>query len=350
MLYLFNSGGKPQYISNVCNTLYLPKGAKNTYQYSSQYMMDDFDNVKEGDPAIIVFVDTAENKYYPLRYATLLKFTREAGRGYFDVQLGGYLRNSIKLLSFQNEITNQFGDSLFRREADCTSGYLAFTGTELNCLQNNSTNEKESELWASTVKRIMNCACFQSDCVFTKFLLTDKKGKELHPIAGTTDYCIKRNHEYNLILNHINDIDSLSCRPSASPCVENPSVMWGNNNGVTTHKVVFRGDDNIVIYPEITTDNGDKIKKCANASIKLVAKTHPVLKNILRFGSLLFFALSIFISTVIASYDPLDSNTSICEPLKIIANGNVKYFVLGACAVIDGLMMFILDLFRPTKK
>ena len=45
MLYLFNSGARPEYVKNVLHTLHLPKGAINKYQY-------EIDRTNYVDPAI----------------------------------------------------------------------------------------------------------------------------------------------------------------------------------------------------------------------------------------------------------------------------------------------------------
>lgn len=97
MLYLFNSAARPTYVENVLNTLHLPNGAINVYQYETfdnDYIDPSIDKNMEkinGEDVIIVFIDRNddspnENRYIPLRRGVLRVCEKGQGKSYFYVE------------------------------------------------------------------------------------------------------------------------------------------------------------------------------------------------------------------------------------------------------------------------
>lgn len=237
MLYLFNSAGDKKYVVNVLNTLSLPIGTENVYQYTINTVEKNYDNCyveismlqkiqkrqekherlfrsTEKD-VLIIFVDRdnrqRDDKYYryiPLRKAVLQKIIIEDDRIYFTVRLGDYC-NTKAIEKFNSYLIDKMGDKLFRpiegkTEVDGEKekghfGYLAScSDDDYSVLEIEST----SNSWSITVQELGELPTFiMSKVIFTKLKIVKKntqtqvniKGNQLRLVAGKK-YSISVSH------------------------------------------------------------------------------------------------------------------------------------------------------------
>lgn len=194
MLYLFNSGARPEYVKNVLHTLHLPKGAINKYQYEidrTNYVdrTIKYPSKKEVEKVLIVFIDRHDdnpdaNKYIPLRYGELKRIELKESKVFFYVKLCDYISEPR---NFQKKIKEKFCDKLFYKKGKKEYGHLAFKGEDIIGDYVSDDND-----WIKTVKNISECSYLKdTKCIFTKFTLKDKNSKTIAPTIKNGEWSYK---------------------------------------------------------------------------------------------------------------------------------------------------------------
>ena len=191
MLYLFNSAARPEYVKNVLNTMYLPNGAVNKYQYETDgtnYVEPGikYPSKKEGEKVAILFIDRhdenpSQNRYIPLRLGRLKRIDSDCGKVFFYVQLGEFIH---KQDDFTKTFTDTFSEKIFYKENSKEFGHLAFEGDDL--FKNNCCND---DAWIQIVKKLVTCEYLQKEkCVFAKFSLLNKSQKIIRPVSKKSEW------------------------------------------------------------------------------------------------------------------------------------------------------------------
>lgn len=102
MLYLFNSGYRPLYVTNVLNTLALPSGYNNEYRYKhsgesrqiSPAFYSALPALRSGLDCVIVFIDRFGPQgyvYHPLRFGKFVSYRDVNDYIHFRVKLGNFV-------------------------------------------------------------------------------------------------------------------------------------------------------------------------------------------------------------------------------------------------------------------
>lgn len=185
MLLLFNSAFRPQYIENVLNTLNLPFGSTNTYQYSissnNKCYIDtsaQVDNCAEGDQVLIIFTDRAipdDFKFFPLRKGVLIESEERQGIIYYHVELHE-ICNVENIAVFTETLKASANGLLFNKSAGGEeTGYFAFK-IDIELAQSLQINEMS---WRKNSEFLSQCDYFKKVFpVFTRFKLYTKNGKK----------------------------------------------------------------------------------------------------------------------------------------------------------------------------
>lgn len=195
MLYLFNSAARPEYVKNVLNTMYLPNGAVNKYQYETDgtnYVEADikYPSKKEGEKVAILFIDRhdenrSENRYIPLRLGRLKRIEYDSGKVFFYVKLCEFIHEQE---NFNEVFTDTFSEKIFYKENNKEFGHLAFRGDDLfkNC-------RGDDNAWIEVVKKLATCEYLQKEkCVFTKFTLVNESQKIIKPVPQKSEWSYQR--------------------------------------------------------------------------------------------------------------------------------------------------------------
>ena len=221
MLYLFNSAGDKEYVKNVLNTMHLPNGCKNLYQYSinknndfknNSYVQHELVNkcvikkeIKKlkSSKALIIFIDKSKNPYefIPLRWATLESVNIRNDRMYFNVVLGE-LCHVNNLESFNADLYRKCSNLLFLPEKKSNEteslkkhkGFLAFENSEIN---NELISNDDS--WKQTIKLLSEIEIFKnSNCLFSKIELFEANRKKPLKLNKKGKFKLKNKKEYRL--------------------------------------------------------------------------------------------------------------------------------------------------------
>ena len=220
MLYLFNSGARVGYIDNILNTMHLPYGSENLYQYSYESNSYVDDSIAEGTikgrkikdaNVLIVFInkDKIPYEYIPLRKAKLILKEDKNGRSYFYVSLREHCSYEGNYELFNKAFINKFGEKLFRSDTKQTKdtidqknnkGFLAFYGDDIPELIKSDENS-----WKATVRKLSECSLFKENVVFTKVDIT----KNMKPVAcnslrvsGSPSYTFKKGTKYTAEMSY----------------------------------------------------------------------------------------------------------------------------------------------------
>ena len=360
MLYLFNSAARPTYVENVLNTLHLPNGAINVYQYETfdnDYIDPSIDKNMEkinGEDVIIVFIDRNddspnENRYIPLRRGVLRVCEKGQGKSYFHVELKNYIVSSDDL---EEKIKTSFSEKLFYVKDGKEYGYLAFRDKEIKLPQKSNKNSP----WLETVKRVMGCAKLKNNnCVYTRFNICNKKGKIVDPSSKNKEWCYTLNPKqtYRIVMDYYvpfadespnADTVTLSFWDNSKKYVESENNSLGVQNGKWESKLIIPESQNefINLNCSLKLTNGDvsitHFKK--NVPIKFKKKSW-----ILQLLPFVIFALSAFVSTLIASfkdYAVTPTEEAADSVARIISNFDTITIaiILGVCAVLEALSLF----------
>lgn len=358
MLYLFNSAARPEYVKNVLNTLHLPNGAINLYQYETNdntYVDPSIESYKKDEKVLITFIDRNDdepqkNRYIPLRFGVLKKHEDEQGKSYFYVELGNFVTG---VESFEDELKDSFKDKLFYKENNIENGYLAFKGEVVPSVQNNDCQDA----WLETIKRVASCSKLKDNsCVYTHFELCNKKSISMTPSSKMKDwiYNLKANKEYSIKLhyyipfaNETSNADTIHCdfsndlRNIISP-VES---TWGVQNGKKEYKILkTESGSELHVQYSLKCSNQDKEIVFSDSPISISFKKKSWLLKALPFP--LFF-ISAFISTFVASmkdyakFGAKESAGFFENLAKFISSFNVTQIsiILAICAVIEALSL-----------
>lgn len=210
MLYLFNSAYRNTYATNVLNTLSLPEGAINEYQYSKTRghynYIDESAFPKEcspNDDVIILFIDRASPnnfEFYPLRRGKFVCCEERDGRVYYYVKLGDFY-SCLDIIQYNYDLKKALNGLLFNCDSDNDDGnkigYFAFKSDHDALL-----GLKADDLsWSKVVESIANCKYIDEKylCIFTRFHLYIGDGKT--PLKVKTNgkdwyYNLKFKHKY----------------------------------------------------------------------------------------------------------------------------------------------------------
>lgn len=111
MLYIFNSGTKPLYRTNMMNTLYLPSGCSNEYRYGERnldrHICDQPDIIPIGEQCLFIFIDryhVGSYQFIPVREGHLIKRAKADDQVIFTLKLDKYLFSS-NLVEFGNQLS-----------------------------------------------------------------------------------------------------------------------------------------------------------------------------------------------------------------------------------------------------
>lgn len=189
MLFLFNSAARAEYVKNVLNTINLPVGAVNDYQYSqtngSYNYVDDSADIKElkklkKDDVLISYMDRDQYPFvfYPLRKGKLVDIKKEAGRLYYYVKLGEYV--TAKDIQLYNSFLRENVEKFLYNETTADDGTITPNGFFAFDSALNIEDKLDTQLdgWKSTISQIQNCKKIKDEncSIFTRISL--KKGKK----------------------------------------------------------------------------------------------------------------------------------------------------------------------------
>ncbi len=215
MLYLFNSGYRPGYTTNVLNTLFLPSGLTNKYRYRIDINVDTSiaNEIKTGDETLITFIDRfAESgyAYYPLRLGKFFQSYSEAGQLFFVIILGECIYPK-KINEFQDLIkTNLSSAGLPKvvnedRNSDNDGKYALISPNLINA---QSSFLREDEAWSACINDISKTTAFKptasNEYVFLKASIHSGrghgKGEELKIKESTEGFSLFTEESYILKL------------------------------------------------------------------------------------------------------------------------------------------------------
>lgn len=221
MLYIFNSAFRPLYRENVINTLSLPAGVINTYQYSLSsntkcYIDESAMPIRAGAglEVMVIFIDRAipdDFKFIPLRRGTLVRCYESESIIYYEVKMHEICAIVKSVDDFTRFIKDCFGDLLFNKsESGVETGYFAF---QHDVSVKEYTFESETS-WRKNVELVAKTAEFKKIFpVFTKFSLLRSDGKtQVKIMSRKNQSCFKlfTNRQYVAVVDYFlpdSDID-----------------------------------------------------------------------------------------------------------------------------------------------
>lgn len=171
MIYLFNSARRPEYLTNVFNTQFLPIGAANEYRYNfprhvHPALLDSlmYSRKDDGDVAV-VFADRfspGAYSYLPLRLGRLVDTYKDGDRQFFVIHLGDYICPKDpaafgailpKALPTLPRLTNN-------DPTNDNDGHYAIEGPSL--FKDRSAFSYGDEAWARACRSLARAQAFQS--------------------------------------------------------------------------------------------------------------------------------------------------------------------------------------------
>ena len=216
MLFLFNSAYRNTYATNVLNTLSLPEGAINVYQYSKtrgNYNYIDpnavLENCSVNEDVMIFFIDRAtpnDFKFYPLRKGKYVCGEERDGRIYYHIKLDTFC-SAVNIDQYQRNFKIALQNQLFNCDSDDDngnkSGYFAFKN-DYDCFYELETNELS---WSRIIESIAKCKYLaeKNICIFTRFHLYLSDGETPVKIsyAGRKwHYDLKFKHKYLIKIDY----------------------------------------------------------------------------------------------------------------------------------------------------
>lgn len=213
MIYLFNSAFRPEYRTNILNTLYLPSGCVNEYRYSETRHMDPIfrkrNQIKRGEQVTVIYIDRHGSSgffFHPIRRGTLESFHFQNKQIYLRVLLQDYIYPT-EPTQFQDTFKNTIGESKIPRIKDgnpdeTADGFFALKSQDTLNTHNALTGE---DAWVNSVDAIAQTNVFAeppySKVVFLKVdIIKEGKNKCLKPSIRNQDavFKLKRNNDYKL--------------------------------------------------------------------------------------------------------------------------------------------------------
>lgn len=204
MLFLFSYAGRIGYVQNILETLHLPYGTENMYEYTLKenelhggaYIDEPALAAKAGEDVMVFFVDInpkSKTPYIPLRKARLVKFENEQDRMYYTVVLMEHCTPKIESLdNVQIMLKNEFGEKLYTRMNDAGKGYLVLYSDRLGFKEFDEIGANQSP-WLTAVSRMSKLDKFKN-CVFTMLTVSmqrmDKPLRRRVRRHGNTDYLL----------------------------------------------------------------------------------------------------------------------------------------------------------------
>lgn len=368
MLYLFNTGARPEYVKNVLNTLHLPSGAINKYQYEGDpqnYAEGSACSTPIGEKVVISFVDRHDdepekNKYIPLRFGILKKYENKQGKSYFYVELKGFVST---FENFDSELKSSFKSKLFYKEKGTEHGYLAFSGKEIVSVQ----NDGNSEGWIDVVRRVMECTnLLESNCVYTHFTICNKKDDVILPACEDDrwQYTLKRNETYSINIDYYIPFAEEAANANtiqfeldsdSKGIIKPHTSTWGTQNSRQKCQFIDVGRKNnlLVNYSLKSSDDSREIM----FSEEQVYITFEKKNWIIRALPFVLFAISAFVSTLIASMKDYSvkaqEGTNVVE--RFIAwiaelDAIPVCIILAVCAVLEALSLLWIKNSLPKDK
>lgn len=212
MIYLFNSGFRSKYITNVLNTLHLPEGTNNEYRYSvynDRSFVDPelLSSLSNDEEVLIIFIDRFSEggfKFYPMRKGNLYQTQSDEGKLFFKVTLRDYFFPN-DLEQFNSRLNEVFKDKIPRlninmKPDDDGTGFFAFRGESII-----STMECIKFSWRETVKILSSLQAFSDEnFIFTKSTILNSKNKTIAPktIKGDNLFSLKVNSQYTYVIDY----------------------------------------------------------------------------------------------------------------------------------------------------
>lgn len=351
MLFLFNSAGDKGYVTNVLNTLYLPDGSENVYQYSvnlsngkyiNSYVQPAISDAYKSSETpldchkevLIIFVnkESFPYSYIPLRKAILEKVKYIDDRIYFYVKLKHYC-NSTSEKDFNNHIMKRYSTYLFRtpnnNSVEDTEtkknhlGYLAFQGDD----DMHSYIKIKEDSWIKTVHRIGELKIFiDNHAVFSKLQFENytKNSKEINLNSSSVlTLCRKNIYRANITYYH-----PTNCRNTLLRMVIAPDETLSRIENLQTKLQLTSGITHFSFIPQkscktsmicFTAENKDHDMTFADKEIRF--KIHRSLKNWIGIILLLIIAaFSLFSTSKVGNLDSVLSLFSIAvsEDIKTV--------------------------------
>lgn len=219
MIYLFNSAFRPEYRTNILNTLYLPTGCINEYRYSMRHADPIFSQeqqarifkrkkVKRGEKVTVVYIDrhgTSGFVFHPIRRGKLESIHFDNNQIYFRVRLLDYIYPK-DVNEFQDVLQNTIGTDKLPRIKDNNPDIIAdgFYALQSEDTLNTRNALSDNEAWVDSVEAIAKTTAFGrptvGKIVFLRIKLTKEGGNtSLKPSMKNDDvFILKRNKGYQL--------------------------------------------------------------------------------------------------------------------------------------------------------
>jgi hypothetical protein len=217
MLYLFSYAGRIGYVQNTLETLHLPYGTENMYEYTLKenelhggvYIDDPALVAKSGEDVLIVFVDVdpkTRYPYIPLRKAKLLKYENEQDRMYYTVVLLEHCTPKMESLdNFLIALKNKFGEKLYTKNGKVGKGYLVLYSDALKYNDFDGLDSNKSS-WLTAVSCLSQIDIFKKNhCIFTMLTVGTQKKEE--PLRKEIQDCGDVAYDFNINTPYCAELD-----------------------------------------------------------------------------------------------------------------------------------------------
>ena len=170
MLYLFNSAYRPQYCTNILNTLSVPHGCINKYRYMVNQNVERSigDKIYNGIETIIVFIDRFHENgyfYHPLRFGQLHRCFEAGDRLLFEIILGDHIYpkdiNSFQDIFLDKLSRHNFPKANLEDRKDAHDGLYAIK--ENSIFFEDEKFYKNDKAWANCIDNISKADAFKSE-------------------------------------------------------------------------------------------------------------------------------------------------------------------------------------------
>jgi len=332
MLYLFNSAYRPRYIDNVLNTMHLPFGAENMYQYPENLIekclieepCKKINKQLKNEDVLIIFIDReAPDKYrfIPLRKGKFLKVEMSASVYYFDVQLNEVC-SVDDVLAFSNSFKQQMKELTFNVSTDdVRTGFFAFYHQKMPEYQITFGDDS----WRRTCNELAKCAKMQVVFpIFTRFNMYDSKEKllKVRKHSDTSSkYRLKMGNTYYAKIDYF--IASPELNPETTYVQlsidvnprkvsdEMQTQVLGAEAGRATYKFITEAiSPNVALRYNISeSSNKEKTVKVATSSIRFNVVRKPQTAFAILFFFFVLLASNIIVALPISTIlDPINSH------------------------------------------
>ena len=375
MLFLFNTAVTHDYARNILNTLALPNGYTNVYEYETfrvNYIEKDSLEAEIGEDVIVVFIDRFEdspekNRYIPLRYGKLnRKVTNDdPQKVFFYVELADFIKAET---TYNDTIKRIFAGKLFHDKVEegekSEAGFLSlrYTKEDAAALFKKNTSK---HAWREIITVLENTTRVQSAWfVFSYLTVFNSKGEEIKPkIKEKKDsfFLLKQNEGYEIHFSfynpaYINDIKKcqtpLLFRPHFNPTIEfftNKDYL-GTREGTLILSVPKQSNNFVQFnYSLESIEKNDQSSE--GESIPLYSDNKIMIKKKKKWWSFLpylLFALVMFFSSAFSflkdQFYPSNGQglSSISEALKILFS-SFSGIALAGFSVLEALLLKWID-------